>query len=71
MSKITDCFQEEKSEEEPAQEVEKKEKKIKKKRKHKGQLDNITDDRFSSYGLTKDEIKKIKYDPENALKYKT
>ncbi|CAG5103584.1 Oidioi.mRNA.OKI2018_I69.chr1.g838.t1.cds [Oikopleura dioica] len=63
--------QEEKSEEEPAQEVEKKEKKIKKKRKHKGQLDNITDDRFSSYGLTKDEIKKIKYDPENALKYKT
>jgi len=54
--------------EEPA--VEKTEKK-KKKRKHKGQLDNITDDRFSSYGLTKDEIKKIKYDPENALKYKT
>ncbi|CBY10179.1 unnamed protein product [Oikopleura dioica] len=59
---------ENKEAEEPA--VEKTEKK-KKKRKHKGQLDNITDDRFSSYGLTKDEIKKIKYDPENALKYKT
>ena len=68
---ITVCFQEEEKIEEPAPEAEKKEKKMKKKRKHKGQLDNITDDRFSSYGLTKDEIKKIKYDPENALKYKT
>lgn len=65
--KSEDCENEE--DEEVSKEPPKKKEK-KKGRKHKGdKLANITEDRFSSYGLTKDEIKKMKYAPNQQLKY--